>query len=57
MLTKSDGVVEMQAAQGWTDETLLALALQFLDQNGLTERFESYLGQVADQENVESGRR
>ncbi len=57
MLNRSDGVAQTQADQGWTDETLLALALQFLDANGLTGRFEGYLGEVADEENAESGGR
>jgi hypothetical protein len=52
---KSDTVKELQAKQGWSDETILDLAMQFLDENGFADMFDVYLEKRADEENAECG--
>lgn len=52
-MEKSDYVVYIQARQGWTDETLLLLALEYIRDNGSNRDFEEYLEIVADEESME----
>lgn len=42
---------EVAAKQGWTDETLLDLALTYIDRQGANDAFGDYLRGIADEEN------
>jgi hypothetical protein len=42
------------AGQGWTDETVMALAMQFIQGRDLDGEFEKYLSDRADEDNQEN---
>jgi hypothetical protein len=42
----------LQRNQGWNNETLRQLELQFICDNGLTGLFYEYIQRIAEQENV-----
>jgi hypothetical protein len=50
---KTDAMRAVQARMGWTDDTLFLFALRFLADSGLTEGFEEYLTEHADEEDAE----
>jgi len=49
-------VSEIQAAQGWTDETLLLVAQGFIDDHQLGPEFQAHLELCAKEENEEAAR-
>jgi hypothetical protein len=51
MLDISDRAAELQDEQGWTDDTLLILALRFISESGKEKEFDRYLELVAEDEN------
>jgi hypothetical protein len=51
MMELSDRGAELQDEQGWTDETVEALALRFISSSGKEEEFDRYLERVAEEEN------
>ena len=44
---------ELQEQQGWTDETVLRLVLDWVNQTGQADSLLDHLQQVADEENTE----
>ena len=44
---------ELQGLQGWTDETLLELVLQWVDKSGQADALLDHLQEIADEENEE----
>jgi hypothetical protein len=51
MLDLSDRAAELQDEQGWSDDTLLSLALRFISESGKEKEFDRYLELVAEDEN------
>ena len=46
-----DDIIERQ---GWTDVTVKSLLIRFIETKGLTDELESFLEEIADEENAES---
>ena len=48
-------VEDVQEEQGWTDETMLVLIRNFIEQKGLGSELVQYLEEIAQAENEECG--
>jgi hypothetical protein len=53
MMDLSDRAAELLNEQGWTDKTLLSLAVRFISESGKEKEFDRYLERVAEFENGE----
>jgi len=47
---------DIQEAQGWTNTTMLDLALRFIDERELYTEFDAFLESVAREENEDTGK-
>jgi len=46
------GVDHLQEDQGWSDDTMLMLAMRFISGSGQQDAFVTYCERVADEENL-----
>lgn len=55
MAELTERIYELQADQGWTDDTVLTLAIRFISERGSHHlvAFENYLERLAKEENDE----
>jgi hypothetical protein len=53
MNEKTAAMEAIQARMGWNDDTMFLFALRFLADSGMTEGFEEYLKEHADEEDAE----
>ncbi len=55
MFELTEGMRDVMEQQGWNEDTMLCLAVQFIKQHKLDDEFEAFLDDRADKENEEAG--